>query len=224
MRGRKAKTEQERAQRRQKLIEAARGLLDEQPFQDITIAQIAATAGVAKGTTYLYFRTREELFCNLLLQEMQAWRDHLEGSLCQMRGGSVEQLAQRLTHSFLQRPVLMELLRWMHAGLEQNLSEEAALLFRQRTARIYRDLGHCVEEAAPALAGQGSLFLRRAHVVMVGLTQLATPAPIVKKVLAREPSLALLRGDLRTEMITMLTALLYSMVQPQPSYSLSSSA
>lgn len=223
MAGRKARTEQERAQRRQTLIAAARELLEQRPLQDITIAQVAATAGVAKGTTYLYFRTREELFSLLLTQEMIAWREHLERALAQLYQVGAEQLSLLLAESLLQRPILVELMRWAHAILEQNLSKEAALRFRSQASRMYQELGLRVEEAFEALEGQGALFLRRAHAVIVGLLQVATPPPTLERGASPEP--ALFRVDLRTELAAMLTALLHSMAaRPRPLYSLSNSA
>lgn len=224
MAGRKAKTEQERAKRRQTLIAAARGLLTQRPLQEITIAQVASAAGVAKGTTYLYFRTREELFSQLLTQEMNAWREHLMQALEQICQPNIEKLSRLLADSLLQRPILVELMRWSHAILEQNLSKDAAVRFRLHASQLYQELGQRVEKVLGILEGQGALFLRRAHAVIVGLLQMASPPPTLERASAQEPTLALFRVDLHTEMTAMLTALLYSMVGPQPLYSLSNSA
>ena len=44
------------------IMEAARRLLVERDFADIVLDDIAKRAGVAKGTLFLYFKSKEELF------------------------------------------------------------------------------------------------------------------------------------------------------------------
>ena len=52
-------------QRRQDLLDAAVRVFTEKGFRDTTIAEICAAAGVAKGTFYLYFDSREHLLAAL---------------------------------------------------------------------------------------------------------------------------------------------------------------
>ena len=47
--------------RRAQLIEAARTLFESRPPNEVSVADIAATAGLAKGTFYIYFASRDEL-------------------------------------------------------------------------------------------------------------------------------------------------------------------
>ena len=44
------------------ILEAARRLLVEHDFQDIVLDEVAKKAGVAKGTLFLHFKNKEELF------------------------------------------------------------------------------------------------------------------------------------------------------------------
>lgn len=44
------------------ILEAARKLLIERDFHDIVLDDVAKRAGVAKGTLFLYFKSKEELF------------------------------------------------------------------------------------------------------------------------------------------------------------------
>lgn len=50
------------AQRREELLKATYQVLLEKPFKDVTLEDIAARAGVSKGVTVYYFRTKEEIF------------------------------------------------------------------------------------------------------------------------------------------------------------------
>jgi AcrR family transcriptional regulator len=67
--------EQERARRRQEILEAARAVFAQDGFRRATVDQIAQHAEVAKGTIYLYFETKEAILADLVLQalaELQA--------------------------------------------------------------------------------------------------------------------------------------------------------
>lgn len=51
--------------RREQLLDAAERVLLERGLRATTVADVASTAGVAKGTMYLYFRSRDELLAGL---------------------------------------------------------------------------------------------------------------------------------------------------------------
>ena len=69
----RARDEESKRTRRSQLLAAAAGRLDAAGYAATTMAEVAAAAGLAKGTTYLYFRSKEELFLELLLEELGAW-------------------------------------------------------------------------------------------------------------------------------------------------------
>jgi AcrR family transcriptional regulator len=54
--------------RTREILAAARQLLEQDGGHEVTMEEIAALAGVAKGTLYLYFRGKEELIQALLSQ------------------------------------------------------------------------------------------------------------------------------------------------------------
>ncbi|MBL7498703.1 TetR/AcrR family transcriptional regulator [Frankia sp. CNm7] len=54
------------AARRQRIIDAARTLLEEQEYEQIQIRDVAATAKFALGTVYRYFSSKEHLYAVVL--------------------------------------------------------------------------------------------------------------------------------------------------------------
>src|SRR5258708_8721956 len=63
--------------KRQAIIEAAREIFAKQGYEDTTIAQIAAAAGVAVGTVYLYFHNKREIYTQVSIN----WTVRLAGAL-----------------------------------------------------------------------------------------------------------------------------------------------
>ena len=55
------KRQQSAARTKKKLINAARTLLKEKGLSAINVEEITKTAGVAKGTFYVYFKKKEDI-------------------------------------------------------------------------------------------------------------------------------------------------------------------
>jgi AcrR family transcriptional regulator len=64
------------------ILQAARELIKEKGIQDTTISAIAARAGIATGTVYLYFKSKSEIIDGLcdfyLLDHLKAFSPELE--------------------------------------------------------------------------------------------------------------------------------------------------
>ncbi|MER3447570.1 MAG: hypothetical protein C4291_12385 [Candidatus Dadabacteria bacterium] len=54
------------ARRKKKIIQVAAQLFSEKSYHDVTIDEVAAKAGIAKGTIYLYFESKEKLYLEIL--------------------------------------------------------------------------------------------------------------------------------------------------------------
>ncbi len=52
--------------RREEIIKAASNLFSKKSYHDVTMEQIAVAVGVAKGTIYLYFESKENLYLGIL--------------------------------------------------------------------------------------------------------------------------------------------------------------
>ena len=50
---------------KEKILEAASQLLAEKSFNEISLAQIAARAGVTKGSVYYYYKTKDDILCDV---------------------------------------------------------------------------------------------------------------------------------------------------------------
>jgi AcrR family transcriptional regulator len=64
-------------QRESALLDAARLLFRQQPWDRVTIAEVATQAGIGKGTVYKHFPSKEALFARLTLDMSQANLDEL---------------------------------------------------------------------------------------------------------------------------------------------------
>src|SRR4029078_7753868 len=54
--------------KKEEILEAASRVFADREFHEVLIDDVAAQAGVGKGTVYRYFRTKEELYFETILQ------------------------------------------------------------------------------------------------------------------------------------------------------------
>jgi TetR/AcrR family fatty acid metabolism transcriptional regulator len=80
--------------RTSELLEAARSVFSKKGFHDATIDDVAFEAGVAKGTVYLYFKSKQDIY-------LSALRDGIETLIREMRAeaastGNAEEKLRKL--------------------------------------------------------------------------------------------------------------------------------
>jgi TetR/AcrR family transcriptional regulator len=66
--GTQARRTREKERRRKAILDAAKQLFFEQGFTSTTMDQIAGLVELSKGTLYLYFKSKEELYISLLVE------------------------------------------------------------------------------------------------------------------------------------------------------------
>ena len=64
---------------KQKIMDAVIDALRRKEFHECLIDEIAETAGIGKGTIYLYFKSKEELYISLLVHMIEAMREIVDG-------------------------------------------------------------------------------------------------------------------------------------------------
>lgn len=207
---RRAVREVDKEARREALRAVAWRLFQERPYEAISVGEVAEQAGLAKGTVYLYFATKEELFLSVQEHQFAAWFDTLDAALRQIGPGApAAEVAATIAATLVAAPAMVRLLAIAHAVLERNVS--AKLILRLKT--LLRDRlvqsGALLELALPPLvSGGGPRVLLHAYALVVGIQSLAAPAPAARAVVDADPALAVFQVDFAQELTAALAALL----------------
>ncbi len=208
----RARGRDEKRERRAAILAEGRTLLQATAFADLTMSQVAERCGLAKGTLYLYFRTKEELFLALLEQELAAWFEALERGLDGMKGSSNREAVRRLmVEATLARPDLPRLMGLLHGVLERNLPVQVAHAFKLELLRQSERISRHLEKRLTFLApGQGLELLLRFQALLIGFQQMADPAPAIREIL-EFPGLEVFQVDLGSALNGAFQALLMGM-------------
>jgi len=203
----RARSVEARAERRDEILDAAEELFAEQRFAELHMARLAKEIGLAKGTLYLYFPSKESLFLAVVQRLLDAWFAAVGERLSRHAFIDPDALALELTETLVERPRLTRLLALLHAVLERNISEEDAFEFKAFLARRMSRTGIELERLIPTLEpGQGARLLLHVHALVVGLRQVSDPSPAVERALDR-PELRHLQINFEVELCAALAAL-----------------
>jgi AcrR family transcriptional regulator len=88
-RRRRAVSDEDKSQRRDEIMAAAKEVFARKGFHATTVADIAKQAGLAYGSVYWYFDSKDELFHALMAVEEAALRSHIAAALAAL-GGSAQ--------------------------------------------------------------------------------------------------------------------------------------
>jgi len=214
----RAVTNEQRQERRLALLQAAWQLFQNNSYEAINIVDVARAAGLAKGTVYLYFDTKEALFLAVQEQQLAEWFAALEGELVKLAGsGHSASVAQAICRTMNERPALARLLAILHLILEQNIDYPTARAFKQSLLSHILRLGAALEACLPSLQpGQGTQATMWIYTFLLGLQQVANPAPVVKEVLAANPGMEVFEVDFCRHCQAVITTLLSGLGQPIP--------
>jgi AcrR family transcriptional regulator len=193
--------------RRAAILDAARTLFLAAPDRLPSAAAIAHSAGLAKGTVYLYFRTKEEIFMALLQED---WATPIADILHVFRPSP--QPPQRRIAAFIKRyvdyladhPELLRLDALGYSVLERNLSFELLVRFKLEFAHGLAAAGHAVETALHLPKGHGVRLLNHTYALTRGLWQ-ALDHPESCRTIMADPAWPLPHMDFRTELKRSLT-------------------
>ena len=198
--------------KRDAIVKAARSLFERSPRLDATVAEVAERAGVAKGTVFLYFSSREAIELAVLEGELREWLDALDGELDQGGAWSVERAAAAMVGSVVLRKLMLRLLARLESAIEHRVSEEGSRALVRWTVGRFAATGARLEARLPGQLqrGEGSRFLLRFRALSTGLWVMSDRGASVARALA-DPSLSSIRVDFERELEVSLAALLRGM-------------
>jgi AcrR family transcriptional regulator len=199
----------EKQARHDRIVSAASDLLKRLSYPDITMEHIANHSQLAKGTLYLYFRTKESIFLRLFEDILDSWCEELESLARQGTGPIGAGAAARVIASTLtSRPLLIHLQGILHPTLSHNVDYETARAFKQRRRQRMLSLAAAMSSRISGLTEHKALtFLIRFQAAISGLAWSAPPPTSLPQA-SEQTSLAPFQIDFEEEIAAIATKLL----------------
>jgi AcrR family transcriptional regulator len=196
----------DKAERRNAILDAAERLFVRHPERMASVAEVAATAGLAKGTVYLYFPGKEEMLLALHERQVAHYFSALMRVLAQPGPVTFDDVfAPTLAH-LIRLPGYLELTSRCFALMDREIPKATAIEFKTRMAQTLTAAGSELERHFEMPAGSGVTLLVHSYGLIVGLWQLLHPNERLGAAM-RRPALRALNRNYETEIESALRSL-----------------
>ncbi|MFW6081656.1 MAG: TetR/AcrR family transcriptional regulator [Desulfosalsimonas sp.] len=134
--------EDEREVRKQLIIKAAMQLFEEKSFHEIGMRDIALKAGVSAASIYRYFPSRDDLFVEALIQDINNIEERLRKRV--ENGGNIEELAIAVVDYLIDNEATFQMM--VHFMIRGELNPQALKKFNSVQRYFLKMFTKVVEE------------------------------------------------------------------------------
>jgi len=168
-----------------------------------SVDHLARKAGLAKGTVYLYFGSREEMLLAVHEKQTHEVFDVVERALG-ASGASAQSVVRAGLRYLRAHPQFYPLAANCRNMLDTNVSTEVALAFKVGLGKRLHLLGGLIEKLYPGLkAGDGAALLMNSYALIIGLWQQADPPLSLRAVMDR-PEMRIFKIDFEKQLTAAL--------------------
>jgi len=141
----------EKDSRKKLILKSARTLFFEKGFNNVTVDEIAKSSELGKGSIYLYFNSKEEIYAQILLNDIDNFNQHISVLFDEKK--TVDNLLVEFSYIyvdfFLNDPELFRILMtYMLQPTKINLTEELNSQILTANARTIDVIGKIFLEAS----------------------------------------------------------------------------
>lgn len=219
----RARSEEQRAVRRQAILETAAAMLTEMPVSQLSLNELSRRVGLAKSNVLNYFESREAVLLDLLDAELETWTAELDQALsagidpAAPISERADQFLDAVVASLAARPMLCTLTSAQAAVLEHNVSTDMALRFKRRVLTSYRELVRVILTGLPELGEAGASQFVTAAALLAGIVWThAHPADAILAAYAADPTVDVLRLEFEPTLRDLLRTFLRGLLTPPP--------
>ena len=171
----RARTDDDRHARTRSIIRAAENLFAARAGRLPTMSEVARESGIAKGTVYLYFPTKETLFLQLFGARAEEWIASLEQRIEASKGSSadIEEISDAILAYPLANPRVLDLASYSSTLLEANIPLEVTLAFKVQLGERLNEAGRVFAAKLDDVnADEAAMLLIRSYAYLIGIWQL----------------------------------------------------
>ena len=169
----RARSDAEKAVRKQVFLKVGEDLFTARPDQLPSVAQIVKAAGLAKGTFYLYFDTKEELYLDILSLRFAGWLEAIQAELAAVDTLNSQSLAEMILRPVANDSCFLNLATITQTILEVNLSEKKAITFKKRLGAELSSLADWTQNEKSLPKEFVIALLQDAYAAVIGCWQMS---------------------------------------------------
>lgn len=200
--------------RRQAILDAAERLFVKHPERMASVSEVAESAGLGKGTVYLYFPSKEEMLLALHERHVAVFFSELMKKLAEKGPLDFDDVFPVTREHLIRTPGYLELTSRCFGLMDREIPADTAIAFKARIAATLQKAGVHLERHFDMAPGAGVTLLLHSYGLIVGLWQLLHPNQRFGKAM-RRPELKLLNREYEREIENALRALWLGSISPK---------
>jgi AcrR family transcriptional regulator len=165
---------EDKQERHHAILDATEALLLRSPEHGASVAEVAREAGLAKGTVYLYFHSKEELLLAVHERGIDRYFRAVDALLAGSGPVAVDDMLALTRKHVIEPPLFLPMASRCLGVMSQHVPEEFGIAFHLRMADRLERAGAGLERHFGELArGEGLALLRRSYALILGLWQMS---------------------------------------------------
>jgi len=145
----RARSQTEIKDRRQEIIDACDTLFANRGYDAVNLKEISEMTSITRTAIYTYFKTKEEIFLDILKQEYLTWQKELELGLAQIETRNKEEYCHFLTDSIVRQEKLLKLLSEHFDSIENNSRSEKLCEYKKNIRPLFLTLSQGTKQVFP---------------------------------------------------------------------------
>jgi AcrR family transcriptional regulator len=129
----RACSDEQMLERRKEIVEAAKRMLSEMDYQDISMKAVSERISIARPSLYCYYRNVEEIMLDVLRDDFVSWADGLS-SLFKSGKMAPDELAGKAAEVYLSHPLLLKMVSTYLSEIETHVRLERLVCFKKALA------------------------------------------------------------------------------------------
>jgi AcrR family transcriptional regulator len=165
----RARSADQKEERRQDILRAARGHLAEVGLDGFSMGPLAKAAGVARATLYLYYPTREEVLLAIYSDAAEAWVDEVLAETPE--GTSADELLSVFFDTLMASAEFREIAPDLSSVVEANISTDSLIQTKRLGAGVAARLGARLSTLFGLPPDDAQLLFNTLFASLVGLSR-----------------------------------------------------
>jgi AcrR family transcriptional regulator len=174
----RARSETAKLTREDSILTAAEILLRQSGYDAMTMQAVATAAGLAKGTLYLYFTSRQSLVLAVYGRLFDRWIDRF--AVHQPEFTNFDGFCRDFARHYADDPLFLQLAGFANALLEPQLDREAYIKSKRRMARSVKRLTGLVCQQFSIKPAAAQKLIWGFLTIAGGTAQMTVRSPVTK--------------------------------------------
>jgi AcrR family transcriptional regulator len=198
----RARSAEQREERRRTILDTALKMLDEMPVAEVSLNELSRRVGLAKSNVLRYFESREAVLLELLDRALRDWLAEVSDEVAAGVAADLpareraEAFAAVISRSLARRTVLCDLIGAQAGVLEHNVSTDVVVRFKRSALGGLDGMGELLRRAVPEVGGEAASVCLLAMILAGGLWTHCRPSASALAAYEADPALTALRLDL----------------------------